>query len=86
MQEYFNANHAFNPRSPDYIGDAPEPTAFVRTMLDRFGLVDVEYERKGAKVVGVTTSTGKDIYWLLDGNERVDVDYTADEAWDLGRK
>ena len=81
MQEYFNANHAFNPRSPDYIGDAPEATDTVRAMLDRFGPVEVEYERKSAKVVGVFNSTGKDIYWLLDRMEQIDVDYIADEAW-----
>lgn len=79
--EYYNAAHALDPRSPDYEGDAPEPTSTVRAMLDRFGPVEVEYEDKGAKVVGVFNSTGKDIYWLLNADEKIDVDYIADEAW-----
>jgi hypothetical protein len=81
IMQHFTPGYSFNPRSPDYIGDAPEATDTVRGMLDRFGPVEVEYERKGAKVVAVYNSTGKDIYWLLDRMEQIDVDYVADEAW-----
>ena len=79
--EYNDAAHAYDPRCPYYDEPPPEPTDTVRAMLDRFGPVLVEYERKGAKVVGVFNSTGKDIYWLLNADEKIDVDYIADEAW-----
>jgi hypothetical protein len=84
--EYSNSNHNSNPRSPEYEGDTPEATDYVRALVDRFGPVEVEYEVKTAKVVGVTNSAGKDIYWLLDRDERLDLDYLADEAWDIRRK
>jgi hypothetical protein len=84
--EYSNSNHNSNPRSPEYEGDAPEATDYVRALVDRFGPVEVEYEVKTAKVVGVTNSAGKDIYWLLDKDERLDLDYLADEARDIRRK
>lgn len=84
--EYRNSNHNSDPRSPEYEGDAPVATAYVRAMLDRFGPVEVEYEVETAKVVGVRTDNGRDVYWLLDQDERLDLDYVADEAWDARRK
>jgi len=81
-----NSNHNSNPRSPEYEGDAPVATDYVRAFLDRFGIVEVEYEVETAKVVGVSTNTGRDIYWLLDRDERISLDYVADEAWDIRRK
>jgi hypothetical protein len=41
----------------------------IRTMIDRFGPVVVEYSDTG-KVMRVLNSTGRDIYWLLDSGER----------------
>jgi hypothetical protein len=80
------SNHNSGPRSPEYEGDAPVATDYVRAILDRFGIVEVEYEVETAKVVGVSTYTGRDIYWLLDRDERISLDYVADEAWDIRRK